>query len=50
MQGLDADTVAHLQASQDADYEELSFEGTLQLVSQAYVPPLMQKTTAYSKI
>jgi len=37
MRNLDPDTVARLQASQDANYAELNFEGTLQLVSQAPV-------------
>ena len=37
MQSLDPDTLARLQASQDADYAQMSFEGTLQLVSQAPV-------------
>jgi PAS domain S-box-containing protein len=37
MRNLDPDTMARLQASQDAKYAELNFEGTLQLVSQAPV-------------
>jgi PAS domain S-box-containing protein len=37
MKSLDSDTLTHLQASQDAAYTELNFEGTLQLVSQAPV-------------
>jgi PAS domain S-box-containing protein len=35
LQSLDPDTVARLQASQDAEYVQLNYEGTLQLVSQA---------------
>jgi PAS domain S-box-containing protein len=37
MKSLDPDTVARLQASQNADYAQLSFDGILQLVSQALV-------------
>jgi PAS domain S-box-containing protein len=37
MQSLDSAMLARLQASQDANYAEMSFEGTLQLVSQAPV-------------
>ncbi|HEX9839547.1 MAG TPA: PAS domain S-box protein [Anaerolineales bacterium] len=37
VQSLEPDTMAHLQANQEADYAELRFEGTLQLVSQARV-------------
>jgi methyl-accepting chemotaxis protein len=37
LQGLDPDTVARIQASQDANYVQIPFEGTWQLVSQARV-------------
>src|SRR6266498_4645092 len=37
MKNLDPDTVARLRAAQDANYAELNFEGTLQLVRQAPV-------------
>jgi PAS domain S-box-containing protein len=37
VQSLDPDMVARLQASQDTDYVQLSFDGTLQLISQARV-------------
>jgi PAS domain S-box-containing protein len=35
MQALDPDTMARLQATEDNNYAELNFDGTLQLVSQA---------------
>lgn len=37
LQSIEEDTMARLQASQDADYAEVSFEGIVQLVSQAPV-------------
>jgi PAS domain S-box-containing protein len=37
LQSIEEDVMARLQSSQDADYARLSFDGTLQLVSQAPV-------------